>query len=82
MQSKGAKIFKTIIKKKYFMEKIIKGYITEACRQVGVTGAVYRTAKKNQRNNAPLTKAQIEVLSKLKELLDDAERKLESLKQK
>ncbi|MDR3142163.1 MAG: hypothetical protein LBU37_10625 [Tannerellaceae bacterium] len=56
------------------------GLIAEACRQVGVTDAVYRHAKKVQRDGGVLTRAQLAVLVKYKELLAQAEEQLKSLK--
>jgi hypothetical protein len=55
------------------------GLIAEACRQVGVTSAVYRTAKKAQREGVVLTRMQVAVLVKYKELLAQAHEQLKSL---
>jgi hypothetical protein len=55
------------------------GLIAEACRQVGVTSSVYRQAKGVQRKGGTLTRLQLAVLVKYKELLDQAKEQLKSL---
>lgn len=56
-----------------------EGYIKAACEAVGVSRRVYYQAVKNRKNGAPLTKNQLDVLSELKRLVEDAKLKLQNL---
>lgn len=66
-------------KKKTQEKRLGIGFISEACRQVGVSRTVYETAKKSKREGKPLTRAQLSVLVKHKELIEEAEKQLDSL---
>lgn len=56
-----------------------EGYIKAACEAVGVSKRVYEQAVKNRRKGAPLTKNQLDVLYKHKELVEEAKLKLQNL---
>ncbi len=59
--------------------KLKRGYAAEACRLVGVTRTVYETAKKKQKTGGTLSKMEIEVLIKYRELIEKAEEQLKLL---
>jgi hypothetical protein len=60
-------------------KKIEHGLKEEACRQVGVSSAIYRKAKKVQRDGGELSRKQLEVLVTYKRLVAEAHEKLKSL---
>lgn len=87
-QSKTNKYRKKITQKEYelitlIMEEIKKdlgnGYVSEACKAVGVTNTVFYTARQKLEKGDRLTKAEIKVLAKHKELIEEAGMMLKSL---
>lgn len=56
-----------------------RGYAAEACRIIGVTRTVYETAKKKVKSGGVLTKNELKVLLKYKELIRQAEDDLKKL---
>ncbi|PXV61212.1 hypothetical protein CLV62_12545 [Dysgonomonas alginatilytica] len=57
------------------------GYIEAACKELGLTRGVYYNAIKNQEEGKPLSKDQVAVLFRLKEMKDEDTIKLKSLNQ-
>lgn len=66
--------------KKDSVNEIGIGYIPEACRTVGVSNTVYYTAKKKLETNKQLTKSEIAVMAKYKELTEKAKADLETIR--
>lgn len=56
------------------------GYVADACKAVGVSNTVFYTAKQKFEKGQRLTKGELKVLSKHKELVEEAEMMLKGLK--
>ena len=59
--------------------KISGGYAAEACRQTGYSRTVFETEKKKKKNGQTLTKGELEVLAKFRELVEEAEKQTEKI---
>jgi gamma-glutamylcysteine synthetase len=55
------------------------GYIAEACRLTGISRTTFETARRRKAAGEVLTRREIEVLAKHRELIEDAERKVNSI---
>lgn len=62
------------------MEDIGNGYIKAACDELGVKRHIYNRAVKKLAKDKPLSKDELDVLSKYDELIEDAKRKRQKLK--
>lgn len=60
-------------------DQIGGGYIKAACEAVGVSKKVYYQALKNKKSGAKLSKNQVDVLYKYKELVEDGKLKFQNL---
>lgn len=61
-------------------EDLGTGYVADACKAVGLSNTLYYTGKKKLEKGLRLTKGEIKVLAKHKELVEAAKKELESLK--
>ena len=61
-------------------ENLGTGYVADACKAVGVSNTVFYTAKQKFEKGQRLTKGELKVLSKHKELVEEAEMMLKGLK--
>lgn len=57
-----------------------RGYAAAACREIGVSRTVFETAKKKRKEGSPLTKNELDVLVRYNEMVENAQKELESLK--
>lgn len=60
-------------------QQLGRGYITAACKAVGVSTALYRKAKRKKKDGEPLTRGELAVLVEYKRLIEEAQEQLKSL---